>query len=898
MRKQLAVFLAIVLIGALGFLSLPIGGVTINPSSGYLSISTNVALAVNTLPPDTTAMRSYNPSGGNQSFFPIDPVEVNVSAASVWTGVNVSSYTPSGITGAILHLVNTGSSAYYLGIRNNSSTDQRVNQLSAGTHCWAAMGVDSNRTFEVYTDNTTAIDIYLVGYTMAGVTFFTNGIVKSTADLNAWTDMNCSAEAPGAIGLIFEIQAISAGGGAGLRMEGSTDNRLYPIYLHDTFSAIIGCNASQFCQFYHQYSQTVFYLVGYITDGCTFNTNATDVSLNTTDSWLDLSALPANATMGFIEVTGTNYNYGLRENGSTENIYYSSIRHPWGFVECDTNGIIEGEISNTACDFFVVGYATKLGVNAPTVTNGIGATNATTTSATLNGNLTDDGSENCTVSIYWGTSDGVTNSSNWTNNETIGTQASGIFYKDIANLTLNTTYYYRCYASNSAGSDWADSTSNFTTLEIAISNTPPSYDFGTVNAGSTYSTGLTAFNITNTGDVPVNISIGGTNMTGGATWVLNDTATPGADIYGLKAGISGTELNQSFFPIDPTEYTPTLANAWVEVDLDNYIDGLGSNITGVILHCVNTNNTYTYALGLRKNNSSDNRTSKLYSTTHCWAAIGVDSSNIFEAYVGNTTYIDIYIVGYTKTGVTFFDNAYNKTPTTLNDWTNIDCHTEAPNAIGLIFEVNTNDEVSHYFGLRKNGSSDNRVFPAEAHCCFGFIIGCDANQTSQGYIDNPTLNLYLVGYITDGAIFNTFATDVSLSTTYTWLNLPALPTNSVMGFIEVAASSCKDYGFRKNGSTEDIHYFADLHPSAFVECDTNYITEGYIGSTGIDFFVVGYATDGGYNTTVRLNSPYNNLCTNLEVNATQGWGLELYTPTSYSDGYTKSGVVTLTATEA
>jgi hypothetical protein len=40
--------------------------------------------------------------------------------------------------------------------------------------------------------------------------------------------------------------------------------------------------------------------------------------------------------------------------------------------------------------------------------------------------------------------------------------------------------------------------------------------------------------------VAVDITIQGTDLTGGDdTWTLSDTATPGADTYGLKAGLEG-----------------------------------------------------------------------------------------------------------------------------------------------------------------------------------------------------------------------------------------------------------------------------------------------------------------------------------------------------------------------
>ncbi len=76
-----------------------------------------------------------------------------------------------------------------------------------------------------------------------------------------------------------------------------------------------------------------------------------------------------------------------------------------------------------------------------------------------------------------------------------------------------------------------------------ISNTPTSFGFGTVAESSTTNTGLAWFTVTNNSSFAVNITIGGTDMTGGTTWTLSDTATPGSDTYGLNAGLSGGSYN-------------------------------------------------------------------------------------------------------------------------------------------------------------------------------------------------------------------------------------------------------------------------------------------------------------------------------------------------------------------
>jgi len=305
----------------------------------------------------------------------------------------------------------------------------------------------------------------------------------------------------------------------------------------------------------------------------------------------------------------------------------------------------------------------------------------------------------------------------------------------------------------------------------------------------------------------------------------------------IEVRVESVVRSQTFFPVDPIECTPG-ATGWQDVDLDSYISGLGSDVTGVILHIVNTY-TALYAFGLRKNGSTDNRTTAFYNLSHCWAAIGVDSDHIFEVDVGSTTYIDVYIVGYTKTGVTFFTNAYDKSLTATGAWTDISCATEAPGATGLIFEVVSS--ALYAMGLRENGSSDNRTNAVSYHQNFGWIIGCDTSQVCEGYIGNVAVDFYLVGYITDGATFNTNATDLSLSSTGSWLDLSALPSTSVMGFIEIAGAGyyC---GLRKNGSSEDIYRYAQKHPCAFVECDASYIIEGKIANVAVDFWLLGYAT--------------------------------------------------------
>lgn len=105
-----------------------------------------------------------------------------------------------------------------------------------------------------------------------------------------------------------------------------------------------------------------------------------------------------------------------------------------------------------------------MAATAPTNSNGIGASNMSTNSATLNGFLTSTGDAPTEVWIYWGDNDGSTNKIAWDTNISMGVLSTGAFSTNISGLITNTAYFYRCYASNSAGDVWAPSTASFVTL--------------------------------------------------------------------------------------------------------------------------------------------------------------------------------------------------------------------------------------------------------------------------------------------------------------------------------------------------------------------------------------------------------------------------------------------------
>jgi len=133
-------------------------------------------------------------------------------------------------------------------------------------------------------------------------------------------------------------------------------------------------------------------------------------------------------------VSGMTYHYTFRAQGSETNL--------WGTPESS---------------FETMGL--------PVVSNSL-PTDITANSATLGGVLTKGSGAQAIV--YWGLTDGVTNSGAWAHATSIGAVSAGPFGTNIA-LLAGGAYHYRCYVTNAYGHDWADSTARFSTPPAAVS---------------------------------------------------------------------------------------------------------------------------------------------------------------------------------------------------------------------------------------------------------------------------------------------------------------------------------------------------------------------------------------------------------------------------------------------
>jgi len=300
-------------------------------------------------------------AGESFAIDPSMPVNVTPSTSGAWVTVDCKPYVPAGATGVILHIRNNDGVNYAVGFRKPGSTDDHKQAMYQVCHFSAFVGVNSQREFEAYLENVAQQILYLEAYTKSGVTFFTNAIDKTPAG-SGWLTVNCSVQAPGATGLIFDFEKGNSGS-LGYRKNGSADFRITgPLGSHSWF--MVGCDAGQLIQVYRTPADATdkYWLIGYITGGCVFKLNANDISLGATDVYteIDLSAIAPESIMAMIEVydgSGANRHYDLRKKGYSGENYRGTNGHCMYLVPVDETQKIEGKINSIQADFFVMGYA-------------------------------------------------------------------------------------------------------------------------------------------------------------------------------------------------------------------------------------------------------------------------------------------------------------------------------------------------------------------------------------------------------------------------------------------------------------------------------------------------------------------------------------------------------------
>ena len=105
------------------------------------------------------------------------------------------------------------------------------------------------------------------------------------------------------------------------------------------------------------------------------------------------------------------------------------------------------------------------GLSAPAIENGSGFWHGDTGTAELRGRLVNSGTMDspAQVYMYWGSTDGGTNTGLWDHCEAFGARPVGELVGELNALPNNTMCYYRYSASNAIGRTWASETKRLET---------------------------------------------------------------------------------------------------------------------------------------------------------------------------------------------------------------------------------------------------------------------------------------------------------------------------------------------------------------------------------------------------------------------------------------------------
>lgn len=290
-----------------------------------------------------------------------------------------------------------------------------------------------------------------------------------------------------------------------------------------------------------------------------------------------------------------------------------------------------------------------------------------------------------------------------------------------------------------------------------------------------------------------------------------------------------------------TRVTKTVGSSGVWTDIDVSAD-VPAGATGIFgeIEVISGNRN----VGARMNGSTDNRTNTLGNNSHNWFTIGVDSSRIFEGYASDSAQVKWHVDGYFTTDATFNSNAVDKSLSTTGSWTDINISTDTTGtAVGAFIEKIHGGSFSRFWGLRNNGSTDNRTNESStaSNHIWGFV-GVDGSEILEGYVETTEVDFFLVGYVTTGYTPKTNATDISTSTTGVYVDLPAIDSGATGGTVEVITSFTNAYNLRKNGNTTDVYREAQWHHWWIGESDSSQLIEGKIQATDVDFFLTGYFT--------------------------------------------------------
>jgi len=298
-------------------------------------------------------------------------------------------------------------------------------------------------------------------------------------------------------------------------------------------------------------------------------------------------------------------------------------------------------------------------------------------------------------------------------------------------------------------------------------------------------------------------------------------------------------------PVSRTDVSPVSTGSWVDIDVSAHV--LAGHTRGVILEIVNSSPGTSYEWGVRKNGSSDTYLDDVYYGSHTYACIGVDSSCVFEARIEHAD-VEIYLVGYlTDREATFKTNAVLHTiGAATGAWTDVDISGDTGAETALFaFLLCWQNSGAMDWGLRRNGSTDNRYASMYDGYLYGAMVAVDGSEIFEAYQTVAGLKLYLVGWLWDNVSAWANMKAYATGTTGAWVDtdlsgdIPAGNTGAFMAF-EPLIHNVYAAGIRKDGDAYDNYLDIVELQSLWLEISAARVVEQKIENAWQDLWLSGY----------------------------------------------------------